>query len=68
MATFADTIRHIKPSALAKHVKRSTRTVSKWRMGQTLPEVIDLPEIAELLPITLEELTRLVAAESRTRR
>ena len=68
MATFAQTIWHIKPSALVENTGRSSTTVSSWRAGRSLPEVSDLPEIAELLRMNLGELTEIVAAESRAKR
>jgi transcriptional regulator with XRE-family HTH domain len=68
VSTFAETIWHIKPSALVENTGRSSTTVSSWRAGRSLPEAGDLPAIADLLRMDLGELCRIVAAESRVKR
>ena len=51
--------RDITQEALADHLGVSKAAVSKWELGQSLPDVSLLPCIAAYFSLTLDELCRL---------
>lgn len=47
---------------LAKQLGVSNRTVSEWERGRNCPEINTLPQLAELLRCTIDDLFQPLAA------
>ncbi|MBR1534273.1 MAG: helix-turn-helix transcriptional regulator [Ruminococcus sp.] len=50
--------KHMTQTALAEQLNLSNRTVSKWENGDGLPDISVLPQLADALGVTVDELLR----------
>lgn len=63
--TFAETIKRFRPAVLREATNRTATTVSNWYHSRTLPDIVDLPEIADAIGMPLDHLCRIVATDAR---
>lgn len=53
--------RDMTPARLARRLGKTRSAISKWANGECFPRVTDVPELAEVLGVGIEELVLMFA-------
>jgi transcriptional regulator with XRE-family HTH domain len=62
--TLAAVLKGYNQAEVARHVGVTKTRVNRWARGESFPEVRDLPKLAEILRMTVTQLTAVIAGSS----